>query len=381
MARVVLVFSFLLLALVAVGRGQISQLEKLIEHFRQAETRQAQLLRDLEGGVLVMAIPHTGSQRIPMRRAEMLDYLVSLAVTAELGKSSPDVAAAEKRARDLAETYFRNLKPYNDAEIAKLKKSLAQLQDSRKRAEARLKEVKGNQSTVEEGKFDLEGKWRRDTDGWEVTVARDLDGGRVIGVNRFVPEFARYAFSAGERIWEFKRDTERPDTYTGKWMFRMWTGGDKSSIKTEWRAVTVRFADNDHLLAGDGSGNWTRIGADELAGVWQVRVSTPFSYYLYRWDIRRDADGIWTAEQTLLDTDHGFHRARIGKKFHSYTLTKKGDLYEVYGSETDENPGNPGSFTQKGTIKLTKDGLSGEGEHKGTRLTHWIKFSGTRQKS
>lgn len=382
MARITLVFALMLVAVLAIAQDSAAQLEKLIDHYRQAETRQSKLLKDLEGGIVVMAIPHTGSQRIPIRRSEVLDHLVALAVTAELGKTKPDVAAAEKRARDLAERWFETLKPHNEQEIAKIKKTLTQLKDSRERAEARLRQVKGDDSAVKQGKFDLEGKWRRDNDGWEVTVVGDaLDSTLMLGMNRFVPEFARFGFNAGERIWEFTRDPEKADTFKGRWMFRSWSGSDKSTIRTEWREVSIRMSDNDHLIAGDGTGNWTRIGADELAGTWKVRVSTPFSWYDYKWDIRANGNGIWTAEQTLIDTNHGFHKASIGKKFHSYTLTKKGDSFEVYGSETDANPGNPGSFTQTGKIAFSKDGFSGEGEHKGTRLTHWIKFAGTKQKS
>ena len=118
-------------------------------------------------------------------------------------------------------------------------------------------------------------------------------------------------------------------------------------------------------------------GAVDLVGSWNVRVSTPFSWYDYRWDIT-GGGGKWKVEQTLLDTNHGFHQARIGEKFHSYTLTKTAKGIEVFGSETDSNPGNPGSFTQTGLLTLSKGTISGQGEHKGSRLTHWIKFSGTR---
>lgn len=121
-----------------------------------------------------------------------------------------------------------------------------------------------------------------------------------------------------------------------------------------------------------------QIGTD-LVGSWQVRITTPFSWYEYRWDIT-GGGGNWKVEQTLLDTDHGFHRSKIGEKFHSYTLKKTAKGIEVFGSETDANPGNPGSFTQTGLLKVSKDAISGEGEHKGTRLTHWIKFSGSRMK-
>ena len=145
---------------------------------------------------------------------------------------------------------------------------------------------------------------------------------------------------------------------------------DLSKVRTSrQKAQTLRDRLRLELLA-------EQAGTD-LAGTWNVRVSTPFSWYDYRWDIT-GGNGKWKVEQTLLDTDHGFHRAKIGEKFHSYTLTKTAKGIEVFGSETDSNPGNPGSFTQTGVLKLSNGKLSGEGEHKGTRLTHWIKFSGTR---
>lgn len=373
--------ALLLAAVIAAAQDSASQLEKLIEHYRQAEARHAKLIKALEDASVVMAIPHTGSQRIPIRKSEILDYLVSVAVAAELGKPKPDAAAAERRARDTAEQWFKTLDPYNRQELTRLKALNDQLRKSRERAEARLRGLRTNDATIGRGNLSLEGRWRRDTDGWEVSVVGDvLDEKLLLGMNRFVPEFARFAFNAGERIWEFRRDPDKAGVYSGRWMFRSWSNGDRSSIRTEWRNVSIRMPDNDHVIAGDGTGNWTRIGADNLVGTWRVRVSTPFSWYDYRWDIRANGDGIYTAEQTLLDTNHGFHKASIGKKFHNYTLTKKGDRFELYGSETDANPGNPGSFTQMGTITLTKDGLSGEGEHKGTKLTHWIKFVGTKDK-
>jgi len=146
---------------------------------------------------------------------------------------------------------------------------------------------------------------------------------------------------------------------------------DLSKIRTSrQKAQTTR--DRLHLQALAD-----KVGTD-LAGSWKVRVSTPFSWYDYRWEIS-GGNGNWTVEQTLLDTNHGFHRSKIGEKFHSYSLKKTDKGIELYGSETDANPGNPGSFKQTGILTISKGTIFGQGEHKGTRLTHWIKFSGTRE--
>lgn len=117
-----------------------------------------------------------------------------------------------------------------------------------------------------------------------------------------------------------------------------------------------------------------------LVGPWKGRVETPFSWYEYRWDITSDGPTTWKVEQTLVDTNHGFHRQSIGKKYHTYTMTKTSAGYYLHAEEKDENPGNPGAFVQTGTLTLKDGTLSGTGEHKGTRLTHWIKFTATRIK-
>lgn len=119
---------------------------------------------------------------------------------------------------------------------------------------------------------------------------------------------------------------------------------------------------------------------DALTGTWTARVDTPFSWYEYRWDITSTGSDTWKIEQTLTDTNHGFHKPNVGKKYHNYTLVKNGDRYEVRGEEVDKNPGNPGSFLQTGTLTLKDGSLSGEGVHKGTALTHWIKFTAKKNK-
>jgi hypothetical protein len=117
-----------------------------------------------------------------------------------------------------------------------------------------------------------------------------------------------------------------------------------------------------------------------LVGPWKGRVETPFSWYEYRWDITSSGLTAWKVEQTLVDTNHGFHRQSIGKKYHTYTMSKTSTGYYLHAEEKDENPGNPGAFVQTGTLTLRGGTLSGTGEHKGTNLTHWIKFTATRIK-
>lgn len=118
----------------------------------------------------------------------------------------------------------------------------------------------------------------------------------------------------------------------------------------------------------------------DIAGTWRTRIENPYAWYEYRWTITSTGSDTWKIEQTLLDTSHGFHNQMIGKRFHDYTLVKNGAVYEIRGEEVDKNPGNPGSFTQTGSLTLKDDSLAGEGVHKGTALTHWIKFSAKRAK-
>lgn len=122
------------------------------------------------------------------------------------------------------------------------------------------------------------------------------------------------------------------------------------------------------------------VQKDPLSGTWQARIDTPFSWYDYRWDITSTGSDTWKIEQTLLDTNHGFHKPMVGQKYHNYTLVKNGSQYELRGEEVDKNPGNPGSFLQTGTLTLKDGSLSGEGVHKGTALTHWIKFTAKKNK-
>ena len=54
--------------------------------------------------------------------------------------------------------------------------------------------------------------------------------------------------------------------------------------------------------------------------------------------------------------------------------------YEYRYQGMDPNPANPGRYSGSAVLTLDKRTgvLSGEGEHRGTAITHWIKFDGKR---
>lgn len=119
-----------------------------------------------------------------------------------------------------------------------------------------------------------------------------------------------------------------------------------------------------------------------ITGTWKVRITDPYAWYDYRWEVTSLGNNLYRVEQTLLDTNHGFHKSRVGEKFHPCTLvwTESGEYRLSGGDSSDPNPATPGAFKQTGTLKLAGKKLTGKGTHVGGGLTNALTFEGERPK-
>jgi len=178
-------------------------------------------------------------------------------------------------------------------------------------------------------------------------------------------------------------------------------GGEKTGSGT----LTLRIESNDRFVKIDQSTEyfcsvWTRVGetecaarpavtkpepppepVDELAGTWVMAGSDPYQTSEFLWELILREPGVWDLKSTLLYTSHPAHKASECKTFSGMTLTRLASgQYEYRYQGMDPNPANPGRY--EGSAVLTLDNrtgvLSGQGEHRGTAITHWIKFEGKR---
>jgi hypothetical protein len=178
-------------------------------------------------------------------------------------------------------------------------------------------------------------------------------------------------------------------------------GGQQTGSGT----LTMRIESNDRFVKIDQSAEylgsvWTRAQeaecsaspvvampepppepVDEMAGSWVIAGSDPYQRSEYLWQVIPREPGVWDIRSTLLYTSHPAHKSSECKTFTGMTLTLlPSDQYEYRYEGMDPNPANPGKY--EGSVILTLDKqtglLSGQGEHRGTTITHWIRFEGKR---
>ena len=127
-----------------------------------------------------------------------------------------------------------------------------------------------------------------------------------------------------------------------------------------------------------------RSGTD-LTGTWIVRWTDPYAYYLIKWQIEPIDNGKWKVLSTLLETNHSYNRRFVCKTEPGGTIQMlQPGKFTLSRESNASDPGNPGYFKQIMTLTLNKDKknneekLIGEGTHKGSKITHWIKLEGKR---
>lgn len=161
-ARAFPIFLALIAASLTFTQGleqQISNLDKMIQHFRDSESRQGRLLDELNRGSVIMIRMHEWSEPTPMRAADLREYIVSLAITAELGKDKPDVEAAEKRALMSVNKVIASCKPNVEKKKAELEKQLSQVRTSRQKAERTRDRLKLDLLAKQGPAVDFSGHW------------------------------------------------------------------------------------------------------------------------------------------------------------------------------------------------------------------------------
>jgi len=178
-------------------------------------------------------------------------------------------------------------------------------------------------------------------------------------------------------------------------------GGQQNGSGT----LTMRIESNDRFVKIDQSGEylgsvWTRAGEagcaarpavsmpepppkppDEMSGTWVIDGTDPYQRSQYLWEVIPREPGVWDIRSTLLYTSHPAHKSLECNTFTGMTLTVLASgQYEYRYEGVDANPANPGKY--EGSVILTYDHktgiISGQGEHRGTTITHWIKFDGKR---
>jgi hypothetical protein len=133
------------------------------------------------------------------------------------------------------------------------------------------------------------------------------------------------------------------------------------------------------VTAGPGAG--TPSNTPDLSGTWVTTWSDPYSTSEQLWEVTLKEPGVWQIKATLLSTTHPYHQRSVCQTFDGGILRAlPSGQYEFQRESTDSNPGNQCYFLQTATVTYYRklETLSAEGTHKGSALTHWMKFSGKR---
>lgn len=137
-----LVITISVLALAQTTQQQIANLDKMIQHYKDIEASQGKLLADLKNGSVFMVKQSNWSEPAPMRTSDLREYIVSLAIAAELGKANPDIAAAEKRANDSASRFINSCREFTDKKKSEIEITLSQVRTNRQKLEAQRERMR-----------------------------------------------------------------------------------------------------------------------------------------------------------------------------------------------------------------------------------------------
>ena len=117
------------------------------------------------------------------------------------------------------------------------------------------------------------------------------------------------------------------------------------------------------------SGLW-RIAPPEassdMAGAWVIKFQDPYAHYVFD-AVIKPADGqFWPVVKTLRETEHPFHRTRIGQSDTDCRIRFEGDKAAMICDGTDPNPSTQGRYHQEYEGTFGEDGvLHGQGRHQG----------------
>lgn len=160
--RVFMVFVVLSCVVVAPSQSlqqQAANLDKMIQHYRNVESQQGRLLDELNRGAVIMIRMHEWSDPIPMRTSDLRDYIVSLAITAELGRDKPDVEAAEKRALTNVNKVINGCKENVEKKRNQLQQQMSQVRTSRQKAERKREQLRLEQLAAQGPAVSFSGHW------------------------------------------------------------------------------------------------------------------------------------------------------------------------------------------------------------------------------
>jgi hypothetical protein len=128
-----------------------------------------------------------------------------------------------------------------------------------------------------------------------------------------------------------------------------------------------------------------KTGNNNLTGTWIMRWTDPYAYYIVKWQLVATENGKWNIISTLLETNHPYNKKDICKTQPAGTIQIiEPGKFKFTRKSMDSNPANAGYYEQTMTLTLSKAGtdkkekLTGEGTHKGSKVTHWLKIEGER---
>lgn len=125
---------------------------------------------------------------------------------------------------------------------------------------------------------------------------------------------------------------------------------------------------------------YVKKNAADLSGKWSITWTDPYAVYKFQWELRSSGTG-YQVKHKLVSTTHPENKKLVGQSWDDITLTPAANgKFTIRRASSDSNPANPGYFEQTGSCSLTPGGLSCEGTHKGTQITHPFKIEGSRNK-
>ncbi len=112
----------------------------------------------------------------------------------------------------------------------------------------------------------------------------------------------------------------------------------------------------------------------DLSGQWSMRMEDPYAYYVSDAVLERIGSDRWQVNSTLRETNHSFHRTRIGETDSDCIVTLEGKKVIMICDGYDPNPSARGRYHQEFEGEFDSQGvLHGVGRHEGvlSHSTRW----------
>ncbi|MBI4409148.1 MAG: hypothetical protein HY561_05540 [Gemmatimonadetes bacterium] len=104
----------------------------------------------------------------------------------------------------------------------------------------------------------------------------------------------------------------------------------------------------------------------DLSGQWQMRIVDPYASYVFDATLTPTGPERWQVEMILRETDHAFHRTRLGVRMTDCIITAERERVVMICDGYDPNPSVQGRYHAEYEGAFDAEGvLRGTGRHAG----------------